>query len=383
LANTGRALYKRSEVLGIISRDAFCIAVAGTHGKTTTSILIAHLLQVANINFTAFLGGISSNYNSNYIHFEEGTDLYPNQRIVVLEADEFDRSFHQLNPDIAVITAIDPDHLDIYGTNEAFLEAFKIFASKIKENGTLIYSDQLKEKWPENIKTYSYGTENPDSNFVGIFKGILDGFFLFDYVGIMRLENGLHHYDLYDAKCGLPGFHNIENATAALGVCMNLLDLDRKKIREGLQNFSGVKRRFEFIVRTQKYIVIDDYAHHPEELSAIITSVQALYLEKKITGIFQPHLFSRTKDFSDGFAHSLSGLHEVILMDIYPAREEPIEGITSHWLLEKIKCKNKTVLGETAILEKIKNEKPELLLILGAGDIDRLVPKIRSIYNGV
>ena len=383
LANTGRALYKRSEVLGIISRDAFCIAVAGTHGKTTTSTLIAHLLQVANINFTAFLGGISSNYNSNYIHFEEGTDLYPNQRIVVLEADEFDRSFHQLNPDIAVITAIDPDHLDIYGTNEAFLEAFKIFASKIKENGTLIYSDQLKEKWPENIKTYSYGTKNPDSNFVGIFKGILDGFFLFDYVGIMRLENGLHHYDLYDAKCGLPGFHNIENATAALGVCMNLLDLDRKKIREGLQNFSGVKRRFEFIVRTQKYIVIDDYAHHPEELSAIITSVQALYLEKKITGIFQPHLFSRTKDFSDGFAHSLSGLHEVILMDIYPAREEPIEGITSHWLLEKIKCKNKTVLGETAILEKIKNEKPELLLILGAGDIDRLVPKIRSIYNGV
>jgi UDP-N-acetylmuramate--alanine ligase len=375
-------IYKRSEVLGMISRDSFCIAVAGTHGKTTTSTLIAHLLYSCGINFTAFLGGISSNYNTNYIHKSDGINLFDDLPIVVLEADEFDRSFHQLNPDIAVITAIDPDHLDIYENETAFRAAFEIFASKIKEKGNLIFNAQLNQKWPAEIRTISYGIDNNVAAFNSNFVNIDNGYFVFNYTGKLRTQSGLHVHDLLLAKCGLPGFHNIENATAALGLALNILDLNRKHIRAGLESFAGVRRRFEFVVRNDNYTVIDDYAHHPEEINAIISSVKKLYPNKKLTCIFQPHLFTRTRDFAEGFAENLAKADAVILMEIYPARELPIPTITSEWLLEKIKINEKFLLKESEILEKIKIEKPELLLILGAGDIDRIVPKIKEVYGG-
>jgi UDP-N-acetylmuramate--alanine ligase len=382
LAAAGRKFYKRSEVLGLISNDSFCIAVAGTHGKTTTSTLISHLLYDANVNFTAFLGGISANYNTNYIHKTDGHNLFPDKPVVVLEADEFDRSFHRLSPDIAVITAMDPDHLDIYGTEEVFYEAFEIFASKIKSGGQLILHANLfkNRQWPTNANILLYENEvgrGLNANFSSTVTEIKNGNFYFDYTAATDPQNSVITKNLY---CGLPGFHNVENATAALGVCLNLLQLDQNHLRAGLESFRGAKRRFEYIVKTQEYIVIDDYAHHPEELNAIIGSVMKLYPDKKVTGIFQPHLFTRTRDFADGFAESLSALHRVILMDIYPAREEAIPGITSSWLLDKIDNPNKSLQTPDEIINEFQKEKPEVLLIMGAGDIDRLVPKIKEIY---
>lgn len=383
LNNHGYTLYKRSEVLGIISRDAYCIAVAGTHGKTTTSTLIAHLLYSCNINFTAFLGGISANYNTNYIHKTDGKNLFTDKPIVVLEADEFDRSFHRLSPDIAVITAIDADHLDIYGTEDAFNEAFEIFASKIKPGGSLIANAHLERHWPDNLEVFTYCLNSELApNFQSHFSQIQNGEFLFDYIGVHKINGEVSAWDLKNIYCGLPGFHNIENATAAIAVCLDILGLNEAELKQGLASFRGAKRRFEFIVKNPNYVVIDDYAHHPEELNAILTSVKELYPQKKLTAIFQPHLFTRTRDFADGFAESLSVPDEIILMDIYPARELPIEGITSAWLLEKIQAQNKLLLNEAEILAKVKAEKPELLLILGAGDIDKLVPQIKEVYNG-
>lgn len=382
LIGAGRKLYKRSEVLGIISRDSFTIAVAGTHGKTTTSTMIAHLLYECNINFTAFLGGISANYNTNYINKVDGRNLLADKSIVVVEADEFDRSFHRLSPDIAVITAIDPDHLDIYNTAEEFYEAFQVFASKIKPGGTLIYNHKLKNNWPAGPETLTYG-RNPDIsvNFESTFKTIRDGQFIFGYNAFLQTYQGPVAREITEATCGLPGFHNIENATAALAISLDILNLDEKKVLSGLANFKGAKRRFEYIIKNQDFVVIDDYAHHPEELNAIIGSVRELYPHKKLTAIFQPHLFTRTRDFAEGFAQSLSKPDEIILMEIYPARELPIPGITSGWLLEKINAAHKSLLTEEEILLKLRNEKAELLLILGAGDIDRLVPKIREVYS--
>lgn len=378
LLASGRTFLKRSEVLGLISRDAFCIAVAGTHGKTTTSTLIAHLLKEANINFTAFLGGISANYNTNYLHHTTGSNLFADKPVVVLEADEFDRSFHRLSPDIAVITAIDPDHLDIYGTPEAFREAFIEFTNRIKPGGTLIYNARLNEAWPAHINRFSYSIadeERADIHGTGI-----------------RTENGSFHFTFTSGingsetplqlTSGLPGFHNVENATAAAAVCLSLLNLPAGDISRGIASYRGAKRRFEYVVKSADYVVIDDYAHHPEELRAIISSVKALYPGKKVTGIFQPHLFSRTRDFADGFAESLSMLDVLVLMDIYPAREQPIPGITSSWLLDKVSLTEKQLLDPGSIYQKVRDEKPGVLLILGAGDIDRLVPVIKEIYHG-
>jgi UDP-N-acetylmuramate--alanine ligase len=376
------SIFKRSEVLGMISRDAFCIAVAGTHGKTTTSTLIAHILFESNINFVAFLGGISANYQTNYIHKTNGKDLFPNKKVVVLEADEFDRSFHRLNPDIAIITAIDPDHLDIYGTNEAFFEAFSVFAEKIKPGGNLILNYKTNVEMPANIHTYRYGlTTNAAADFRSKFTGIADGHFTFNYTSSMEVDGTRLDREVSNIYSGLPGFHNIENATAAIAVCLDLLNLDRYDVKQAVKHYRGAKRRFEFVVKKSNYAVVDDYAHHPEELNAIISSVRELYPDKKLTGIFQPHLFTRTRDFADGFATSLAKLDELILMDIYPARELPIPGITSQWLLNKVQLPNKSLLQEADILQKIKTQKPELLLILGAGDIDRTVPKIKEVYD--
>lgn len=382
LKQEGRTFYKRSEVLGMISNEAFCIAVAGTHGKTTTSTLIAHLLYQADVNFTAFLGGISANYNTNYIHHTSGRSVFPGKPIVVLEADEFDRSFHRLNPDIATITAIDPDHLDIYGTKENFLEAFDIFISKIKDGGSLVVNSILKPKVPSNIQSYTYNLDDNASAFHGTFQGIHYGNFTFDFEGAITGKTGKYKRHLHNAELLLPGFHNVKNAIAALGVCYMLMDLPDESMLQGLKTFKGAKRRFEYVVKNDNYVVIDDYAHHPAELDAIISSVQAMYPHKKLTGIFQPHLFTRTKDFADGFAQSLSKLDELVLMDIYPAREVPLPGITSEWLLQMVPLQNKQLLNEKGILKKIQHEKPELLLILGAGDIDRIVPKVKEVYNG-
>jgi UDP-N-acetylmuramate--alanine ligase len=377
LKNNNHKLFKRSEVLGFISNDAYCIAVAGTHGKTTTSTLIAHLLYECGINFTAFLGGISANYNTNYIHKTDGRDLFPNKKIVVLEADEFDRSFHRLNPDIAVITAIDPDHLDIYNNSEEFDRAFVQFSEKIKPGGYLIYQVNLNKSWPSHTQQFSYGL-NADAQFSSQFECIEEGNFVFKYEGSNNTTIKLNRI-----HCGLPGFHNIENATAALAVTLNILKLKNEDVVSGLESFRGAKRRFEYVIKTETHAVIDDYAHHPQELNAIIGSVKELYPNRKLTAIFQPHLFSRTRDFADGFAESLSKPDRTILMDIYPARELPIEGINSTWLLNKISSNNKYLMSTDEILEYIRKNKPELLLILGAGDIDRIVPKIKEVYDGI
>jgi UDP-N-acetylmuramate--alanine ligase len=376
LVSQGIELKKRAEVLGIITRDAYCIAVAGTHGKTTTSSLVAHILHANGINFTAFLGGISSNYNTNYIHYTTGENLME-KPLVVVEADEFDRSFHQLSPNAAIITAADPDHLDIYGTAEAFFEAFEQFANSCVGN-VYIHSDVDLQPQSEKTKTFRYGYLN--SNQEKNSENSLD--FYFDQVRIKQHKFEFDFSGTFEGvKCGLPGFHNISNATAAFALCQESLKISPEKIATGISSFKGVKRRFEYIIDTDQIAYIDDYAHHPQELNAIITSVKALYPDYPITGIFQPHLFTRTRDFMPGFAHELSQLDEVWLMDIYPAREQPIEGITSKALLDKIPNTNKRLLGATEILNTIKIQPPRVLLTLGAGDIDKLVPQIKALFT--
>jgi UDP-N-acetylmuramate--alanine ligase len=359
----------------------FSICVAGTHGKTTTSTLIAHLLESANINYTAFLGGISANYNTNYLRNTNGESLPTNGReIVVLEADEFDRSFHQLQPDIAIITAIDPDHLDIYDTHRAFEDAFNHFASLIRlssnnnasvKSGQLIIEEKLTLELTHKIGVNSYGNCSL-SNYS---------------CQNIQIEDGKFHFDFYEGQkfvsnfvSGLPGFHNVRNATAALAVCFGMLGMDIEKLKVGIATYKGAKRRFEYVVNNNDFVVIDDYAHHPEELNAIIGSVKSLYPSKKITGIFQPHLFSRTRDFVDEFADSLSKLDELWLMEIYPAREEPIPNIDSAWLLEKVNLAHKSLVNTELIIKKLNTNKPEVLLILGAGDIDKIVSPISKIY---
>jgi len=363
-------ILKRSEVLGQIARGGYCIAVAGTHGKTTTSTLIAHLLHECNINFTAFLGGISANYNTNYLRKTDGVN-YQTKEIIVLEADEFDRSFHRLNPDLAVITAIDPDHLDIYGTPEAFEQAFVEFTHLIQPNGGLMFQENLKIAIAKNVKTQTYGLDK-SANYQAQNVHINQGDFCFTLTH--------NQIEIAPFRCGLPGHHNVQNAVAALGICQGFLNLPIESLQKGIASYKGAKRRFEYVHKTDNYVVIDDYAHHPEELNAIIGSVRTLYPNQNITGIFQPHLFSRTQDFAQGFADSLSKLDCVWLMEIYPAREKPIPGVTSDWLLQMIPNDNKTLVNPSSVLEKIETEKPNILLILGAGDIDRIVQPIANLY---
>ncbi len=426
LKSQGVSIFKRSEVLGSIARNGFCIAVAGTHGKTTTSTLIAHLLYTCNINFTAFLGGISANYNSNYIQKSDGETLLiegANKEIIVLEADEFDRSFHRLNPNLAVITAMDPDHLDIYGTEEEFKNAFNVFVKLIQSGTTDGTNTTAIESLGETESLF--GTESPlGSEESGSTEGLGDteslrgrggrrgaglvlneklieqiqtptGIELITYgeqpesdvhYKEVHIHHGNYHFqykegneDLIEFQCGLPGYHNIENACAALAITHHFLQLPINKLQEGIKTYKGAKRRFEYIVRTENHIVIDDYAHHPEELNAIIRSVKALYPNVPLTGIFQPHLFTRTRDFADGFANSLSQLDECWLMEIYPAREKPLEGINSQWLLGKISTNAAYMNGES-ILQALNQHPKKLLLILGAGDIDKLIVPIKNIY---
>ncbi len=360
----GVELFKRSEVLGFITEKYFTIGVAGTHGKTSTSCLLAHMLNHAGVNCTAFMGGIATNYNSNLIMAEK-----PENQIVVVEADEFDKSFLTLSPSIAIVTTDDPDHLDIYGSDEVFKKTFQEFASKIVDDGVLIKSDTVSDALGEglSVKNIQYGAgcavrsemvsyENGDSQFT--------------YYGTETIS---------DLSLSLPGEHNVKNATAAITACLEF-GLNAEQIRGGINSFEGVKRRFEYILRKNSLVYIDDYAHHPIELSNCLNSVRALFPNKKITIVFQPHLFSRTQDFMDGFAESLALADEVLLLDIYPARELPIEGVTSKVLLGKIDMVKKELFSKEELLSFVEKNADdfEVLLTIGAGDVGTLVKPIKE-----
>jgi len=356
--NKGFDLQKRSQVLGIISKGQFCIAVAGTHGKTTTSSVIAHILTDTGFGCTAFLGGIATNYGSNF--------LIGNNDVVVVEADEYDRSFLTLHPNIAVITSMDADHLDIYGDAAQLHESFFLFAGQLKPGGTLFVKEGLPV--PDGI---TYGTEKGTAHMASDIR-VENGDFVFDYSD--------DTVSISDIKLMLPGKHNVENTTVAIATALKL-GISPMKVKAAIASFKGVKRRFEYIVREEKHIYIDDYAHHPEELKACFHAVRQLYPGRKLTVIFQPHLFSRTKDFADDFATVLSSVDELLLLDIYPARELPMEGITSAWLLDKITLTASTVCTKDEVLERVKFEAPELLVTVGAGDIDTLIQPLKNILT--
>lgn len=353
--NINFRLYKRSEVLGIISKGMFTIGVAGTHGKTTTSCLITHLLKAGGIDCSAFLGGISTNYQTNF--------LIGNSNVLVVEADEYDRSFLTLHPDIAIITSMDADHLDIYGVKEQLEESFKLFATQLKPEGTLLHRNGLPLS-----SGITYGLDE-QAEIKGSNIEIKNHEFFFDWSNSETEMKQLH--------LALPGQHNIENAVAAIEVALRM-GVSAGDIKKGLASFSGVKRRFEYIVRKADRIYIDDYAHHPEELKACFKAVRSLYPNQKLTVIFQPHLFSRTRDFADEFSKVLNTVDDLLLLDIYPARELPIPGITSQLLASKVSPDKVRICGKEEALEIIKNEKPNLLLTVGAGDIDTLVEPLKN-----
>lgn len=356
----GFVLWKRSQVLGLISKGKYTIGVAGTHGKTTTSCMVAHIFKDSGKDCSAFLGGIATNYQSNV--------LFGNNDIVVVEADEYDRSFLTLYPDIAIVTSMDADHLDIYGDHSQLTESFRLYASQIKPGGTLIHRKGLPL---DGGFTYSI---NSDADATAQNIRVENGDFYFDFVsGNITISN---------IKLGIAGLHNIENAIAAAKVGL-LSGISAGAIKSALNSFKGVKRRFEYIIKTPGHIYIDDYAHHPEELRAAITSIRQLYPNKKLTTIFQPHLYTRTRDFVDGFAEVLDMTDELLLLDIYPARELPIEGVTSAIILNRMKLENRQILGKQAAIDKIRSEQPELLLTVGAGDIDQLVQPLKSALQNV
>jgi len=354
----GFSLKKRSEVLGIISKGMYTIAVAGTHGKTTTSSIIAHILKDSGYDCSAFLGGIATNYDSNVLFGENNT--------MVVEADEFDRSFLTLYPDVAIVTSMDADHLDIYGDRSHLVESFRQFVSQIKEGGRLIYKQGLDLKAG---KSYS---ANILADIQAVNVKVKDGSFYFDF----KNDNTV----IENIRLGLPGLHNIENAVAAIEVALHL-GIEPEKIKMALSTYLGVKRRFEYILKNQNHIYIDDYAHHPEELRACIQAVKTLYPDKRLTTIFQPHLFTRTRDFAEGFSEVLSMTDDLILLDIYPARELPIEGVDSSMILDKVSIESKQILSKEQTLEYVKTSKPELLLSVGAGDIDTLILPLKEILN--
>ena len=374
----GYELLKRSAVLGLISKSSFNICIGGTHGKTTITTMIAHLLRHTGYGCNAFLGGISVNYNTNFWSSE--------RNVCVIEADEYDRSFLQLTPDIAIISSMDPDHLDIYGTEEALQDAFVAFGEKVKKGGVLINKFGLKRgddlKADRHI-TYSRQNESADA-----------------YAANVRMASGGYTFDVMmkdsivaDVQLHMGGMHNVENAVAAVTTA-HLLQIDHKKIKDAVASFKGIKRRFEYILppgdgqgKVSEVIFIDDYAHHPAELKALISGAKALFNGKKCTVIFQPHLFSRTKDLADGFAESLDLADEILLLPIYPARELPIEGVSSDTILSRMKNENKRIVSKEELIKLIKEKfvtglipgLPEVLITAGAGDIDTLVQTIKEI----
>lgn len=356
----GYRVIKRSRMLGEITRGQRCMAVAGTHGKTTTSTLTSHLFTASGAGCSAFLGGISKNYDNNLLIHEND--------VVVVEADEFDRSFLQLFPEVAVITSMDADHLDIYGDEAHIREAFKAFAGQV--SGTVIAKyglDITPDDTKAQIKTYSFG--NPQADF---------------YAAALEQAG---HFDLHypggvikDCVVGIPGWVNIENGVAAAAIALTY-GIDPQEIKKALASFSGVKRRFDLQVKNDRHIYIDDYAHHPEEISAALSSIRKAYPGMKLTAAFQPHLYSRTRDFADEFAQALSSVDKLILLEIYPAREEPIPGVTSEIIFRNVTAPEKVLLRRDEFMKYMENEEVELFVTLGAGDIDRFVGPIAQMLG--
>lgn len=350
-------ILKRSKILGLITENTFCLAVAGTHGKTTTSAILGHLLNECHVPLTAFLGGISENYNSNLI--QKGTE------VSVVEADEFDRSFLTLSPDLACITSMDADHLDVYGDASQLIKSFEDFSKRIKPNGKLF----VKKGLP--IQGITYGIEDDSDYSVQNIK-IVNGSYVFDVkTPITNIEN---------LKFNLPGRHNLSNALIALAMALEY-GCSHEKLADALASFKGVKRRFTYQIKTGNFVFIDDYAHHPEEINAVHQAVREMYPNKKVLAIFQPHLFSRTRDFIDDFAKSLSQFDEILLLDIYPARELPIKGVTSGWLLSKMTNKNKQLVTKANLLQKIEESDAQVVLTIGAGDIGEEVKHIKNRFS--
>lgn len=353
----GYQVVKRSEVLGFITKNSFCLAVAGTHGKTTTSSILAHIMVESGASVSAFLGGIAENFNSNLVL--KGSEY------TVVEADEFDRSFLRLSPNIACITSMDADHLDIYGDEQHLIEGFHEFAGKIKPGGSLIVRNGL------NIAGETYGLEdNSDYSFQNIH--IVDGIYHFDF----KYIGGIYK----DVTFMKPGRHNLLNALAAVAMAVKA-GIAPEKLLPHLATFKGVKRRFSYIIKEKDFVFIDDYAHHPSEINALYQAVTEMYPNTPKTIVFQPHLFTRTRDFMNDFAKSLSQFDEVILLDIYPARELPIEGITSQVLLEKITTSKKTLVSKTELIPLLLKKRPQLLLAVGAGDIGAEVAHIKEVMK--
>lgn len=348
---------KRAEVLGIITKDTFCFAVAGTHGKTTTSGILGHILQESGADVTAFIGGIVENYNSNLIG--------SGKTVTVVEADEFDRSFLHLHPNIACITSMDADHLDIYGTSEAIEESFVEFASKIEDKSNLFIT---KELLLDGVTC----AVNEDAVFRAFNVRIGNGSYVFDVQTPTEVIQDLHF--------GLPGRHNLMNALMAIAMA-KLFGTPTDAIEKAIASFKGIKRRFSYQIKTDVKVYIDDYAHHPTEINAVHQAVRELYPNQKVLAIFQPHLFSRTRDFADDFAKSLSAFDEIILLDIYPARELPMEGINSQWLMDKMINTNKKLIAKNDLIARILESDATIIVTIGAGDIGELVPSIKKAIN--
>lgn len=356
-------IQKRAEVLGNITRQSKGICIAGTHGKTTTSTIAAHLLYQSQVSCNAFLGGIANNYNTNLL-------LSAESNLVVIEADEYDRSFHQLSPYMAVITSADPDHLDIYGTAEAFRESFEHFTSLIRTGGALIMRKGIDvvPQLQKGVKLYTYSMDE-GGDFSAENIRTVKGEIHFDFVTPNDRIN--------DVRLGVPARINVENSVAAMALAW-LNGVTSEELRTGISSFSGIYRRFNVVYKSDKVVYMDDYAHHPSELKASIASIRNLYPDRKITGIFQPHLYTRTRDFATEFAAALSGLDELILLDIYPARELPIEGVDSDMILRDVKLKNKTLCSREKLLSLLEQKDLDVLVTFGAGDIDKMVPLIKE-----
>ena len=362
----GFTIYKRAQVLGMLTRSSKGLCAAGTHGKTTTSTMTAHLLHQSPVGCDAFLGGISKNYGTNLL-------LSNNSSYVVIEADEFDRSFHWLSPYATIITSTDADHLDIYGTEEAYLESFNHYTSLIQPGGALIIREgiRLQPRLQEGVRLYTYSSESGDFHAENIRIG--GGEIVFDYVSPLG--------NISDVQLGVPVAINIENGIAAMALAQ-LSGVSNEDIKTGMASFRGVDRRFDFKIKTDKMVYLSDYAHHPEEIKQSILSMRALYEGKRLTGIFQPHLYTRTRDFYQEFADSLSLLDEVILTDIYPARELPIEGVSSQLIYDNLRPDiDKTLCKKEEVIDILKKKEIEVLMTLGAGDIENYAPQICEILN--
>lgn len=369
LKEKGLSLYKRSEVLGKLTEGMFTVAIAGTHGKTTTSSMLAHLLKYGKKDIAAFLGGITTNYDTNMVMNESDYK----KAIIVVEADEFDRSFLTLKPNIAVVTSTDADHLDIYGKLEELKKSFSLFLENVNPKGQVYIKEGLWEEISSKkikAKTISYGLNAGEIRALNV--QVKEAKFVFDVNLMDKVIKGF--------QLSVPGFHNVENAVVAIAVA-HQLGLTDKEILAGIETYSGVKRRFEYIVKRNNFVFIDDYAHHPSEIKAMLTSVRALYPGKKISVLFQPHLYSRTRDFAAEFSKSLSLADEVMLLDIYPAREQPIEGVSSDILLESIQIEEKYKVEKDTILEYLSNKELEVFITMGAGNIDQLVEPLKTVFD--